>query len=494
MSTVRLELYPKAEDYTQDALAKIDINIGPVGAAYRGMSEEISRVAKGSKIFSSIYIEGLYGSGKTLVLRKLVYDLVSGPEKSEFEKVIPLYFFLGEMDFRLLDELGKYVSDVKAYINGEITYKPNIIGKREDWKAKMSAIELIEETIKNIKSKYSKDDEERHVLGFFEVLRELNRKGYYPLVVFDEFERVIYTGDGLRSGVGVSSFVLFTMRYLELTRGHIYSGVFIIATTKSISELVEVAVKENRPHISGIFARIGISKASDFPMTRAHIVYDREYVLGWLRSDLEFLARRYGLLLHEGLLNLISTVLPTPRAIVQIYTKLREILPPEKKADVITPIEFYMLIEPRIVELLERLKKERIDGKYLIAPRALWPERFVKLLSSGYFAIKSVIYEEIAKILEISTLDVRKDRQKVSNIMHTLAELELFEAVGAGEYRLNPIILAYALKIERLPDGSVATLNEVINKIKSAIKEKREKQRKYRERERKEEEQGRVEG
>jgi len=492
MSTVRVVLYPKAEDYTQEALAKIDINIGPVGAAYRGIREELLRIAKGGKIFSSIYIEGLYGSGKTLVLRKLVYDLVSGPEKSEFEKVIPIYFFLGVMDFNLLDGLEGYVGDVKAYINGEIPHKSNIIGKREDWKVRMPAIEMIEEIIKNIKGKY-KDDGQKQVLGFFEVLRELNKKGYYPLVIFDEFERVIYTGDGLRSRVGMDSFALFATRYLELTRGHIYSGIFTITTTKSIDELVKLAEEEKRPHISEVFERLGIKNASEFPMIRPHIVYDRKYVLKWISSDLKILANKYGLPLCEELLDLISTVLPTPRAIVQINTRLGEILP-EKKPDVITLTDFYKLIESRIAELLERLKKERIDGRYLIAPRARWPDRFMKLLSSGHFVIKSTRYEEIAKTLEISTSDTRKDRQKVSNIAQILAELGLFEAVGAGEYRLNPIILAYGLEINRLPDGSEAKLDEVINKIKSAIKEKREKRRKYREREKKEEEQGQVEG
>jgi hypothetical protein len=56
---IGIELQPKAESYSSDALAKIDIDIGPVGMAYRGALGELRDVARGSKGFSAIYIEGI---------------------------------------------------------------------------------------------------------------------------------------------------------------------------------------------------------------------------------------------------------------------------------------------------------------------------------------------------------------------------------------------------------------------------------------------------
>jgi hydrogenase maturation factor HypE len=61
--------------------------------------------------------------------------------------------------------------------------------------------------------------------------------------------------------------------------------------------------------------------------------------------------------------------------------------------------------------------------------------------------------------------------------MRKLSELGLYEAVGTGEYRLNPYILAHALGIDRLPDGSPADIEEVLRKIKDAVIRARRKQR-----------------
>jgi hypothetical protein len=69
--------------------------------------------------------------------------------------------------------------------------------------------------------------------------------------------------------------------------------------------------------------------------------------------------------------------------------------------------------------------------------------------------------------------------------MRKLSELGLYEAVGTGEYRLNPYILAYALGIDRLPDGSTADIEEVLRKVKGAVAKAREKHRERLERRRK---------
>jgi len=484
MSTANIELYSKAESYRGDILAKIDINIGPVGYAYRGLLKELDEVVRGSKIYSATYLEGLYGSGKTLVLRKLVYDIISGPDKEKYKNVIPIYFFLGEMDFRLLQEFKRYLEDLITYINTEAyPVRPNIIGEKSDWKSRLP---ILEETVKFVTEvgKSYKLDEEREVLGFFDVLRELNKKGYYPLLIFDEFERVIYTGDGLRSDLGRKAFAKYATIYLELTRGHLYSGMFVIATTRPIDELVKRAVEEGRPHMHFILSELAISPSravEDFPLVRAHIVYDFKATLDWLEPHLELLANRYGLILHRELLHLVASILPVPRAIVQIDKKIKTHL--GAKPDVVTPQDLYNLLEPMIVKFVERLKNETIDNRRIITARTKWHLKFIELLKKGFFVVKSSAYNDVAKALGIPIEDSRKARQKVSQLLRDLSKLELFEAIGEGEYRLNPYILAYALEIDRLPDGSIASLDEVIGKIKNAIKRKREAQKKYRERE-----------
>jgi hypothetical protein len=246
-----VELLAKGEIFSLKTLERININIGPVGFAYHGVLHEVRSVVKGGKSFSAVYVEGLYGTGKTLALRRAVHDILSGPGKEEFDKVIPIYFYLGEMDFALLRGFKSYVEDVKAYVNvkgrGEFLVKPNIMGWGEDWSKRLPVLEEILKTASEVEKRY-KDEATKEVLGFFDILRELNKMGYYPLLVFDEFERVIYTGDGLKSEVGRRALATFASNYLELTRGHIYRGVFVISTTRPIKELVTMAVNEKRPH------------------------------------------------------------------------------------------------------------------------------------------------------------------------------------------------------------------------------------------------------
>jgi hypothetical protein len=476
MSETVLELHPKAENYTQAGLAKIDINIGPVGAAYRGIINEVRSVLRQSKNFSAIYLEGLYGSGKTLVLRKVVYDIISGPQKAEFEKVFPIYFYLGEMDFKLFQGLKSYIEDLIAYTTSEgaIPTKPNIMGEAPDWKSRLPLLQELSKVISEVEKRY-KEEKEKELIGFFEILKELNKRGFYPLLIFDEFERVIYTGDGLRTEGGKEVFARFASMYLELTRGHIYNGIFVISTTQPIENLID----PNRPHIREIFAKLGISKRDDFPMIRPHIVYDYKDVLRWISADLDILAQKYGLKLHRELLHLISMVLPTPRAVIQIDRKIRTYL--GKTPDVVTPRELYNIVQLRIADLIERLKREKIGRTHLITPRTRWHEKFLKLLEEGCFIVKGEKYDEVAKVLGFAGEDPKKIRQKVSQTLYELSNVGLYESLGAGEYRLSPYMLAYALEIERLPDGSWATLDELVNKIKQAIKEIREKQRKRRE-------------
>jgi hypothetical protein len=474
----RIELLAKGESFSLKPLERVNINIGPVGFAYRGILHEVRRVVKGDKTFSAVYVEGLYGTGKTLALRRAVHDVLSGPGKGEFDRVIPVYFYLGEMDFALLRGFKSYVGDVKSYVEGggEPLVRPNIVGWKEDWSKRLPALEEASKATGEVEKRY-KDEAAKEVLGFFDVLRELNRMGYYPLLVFDEFERVIYTGDGLKSEVGRRAFATFASNYLELTRGHFYSGVFVISTTRPIRELVTMAVNEKRPHITFIFGQLGLSldKPWDFPMVRGHIVYDLSISLSWDERHLGDLAREYGLPLDQNVIRVLSTVLPTPRAVVQIDAKVRSYL--GEALQVVSLKEFYDVAKHGITSFVGMLKRERVDGKPVVGARARWHERFLKLLENGYFFVHYDAYGKVAEVLGIEAADLQKARQKVSQLMRKLGELGLYEAVGTGEYRLNPHILAYALGVDRLPDGSPAEIEEVLRKVKDTVNATRRKQR-----------------
>ena len=474
-----VELLAKGENFSLKTLERVNINIGPVGLAYHGILYEVRSVVKGGKTFSAVYVEGLYGTGKTLALRRAVHDILSGPGKEEYERVIPIYFYLGVMDFALLKGFKEYVENVKAYVEGgeEFLVKPNIVGRREDWGKRLPVLEEALKTAGEVEKRYKDEPAAREVQGFFDVLRELNRMGYYPLLIFDEFERVIYTGDGLKSEVGRRAFATFVSSYLELTRGHIYRGVFAISTTRPIRELVTMAVNERRPHIISIFEQLGLSldKPWDFPMVRGHIVYDLTVPLSWTEKHLGDLAREYGLPLDQDVIRLLSIVLPIPRAIVQIDMKVRSYLGGAPQA--VSLREFYDVIKHEIAGFVERLKGERVDGRPVVGVGARWHERFLKLLENGYFYVHYNAYDKVAEALGIEVTDLKKAGQKVSQLMRKLSELGLYEAIGAGEYRLNPYILAYVLRIDRLPDGSPANIEEVLRKVKDAVLRARIKQR-----------------
>jgi hypothetical protein len=210
-------------------------------------------------------------------------------------------------------------------------------------------------------------------------------------------------------------------------------------------------------------------------MVRGHIVYDLTMPLGWDEKHLGDLAKEYGLSLDQNVIRLLSIVLPTPRAIVQIDIKVRSYL--GGAPQVVSLKEFYNVIKHGIMSFVERLKKERVDGKPVVGAGARWHERFLKLLENGYFFVHYNTYDKVAEVSEIEATDLQKARQKVSQLMRKLSELGLYEAMGTGEYRLNPYILAHALGIDRLPDGSPADIEEVLRKVKDAVIRARRKQR-----------------
>jgi len=465
-----VELQPKAENYPPEILGELSADIGSVGAAYRRISSELSSVAKGTKNFAAIYVEGLYGSGKTFLLRKIAHDILT---KEELSNLFPIYFYLGEMDFLLLDALKSYINDVENYIGKRIA-KPNIVGKPDDWKKKNNLLEWLKKEVDQASSRARKAEQQTE--EFFKIIQKFNEQGYYPLLIFDEFERVVLTGDGLRSSESRAAFATFAEKYLELTRGHLYNGAFIVATTKSIAELVKMGY-EREPRIRDVFQRLGVQSPENFPLVRAHIVYDYEAKLSWGAVDLELLAMRYNLVLHRDILHLLSEVLPTPRAVIQIHRLAIAEL--GGKPGPIPPKEFYKIMEPRIKDFVSALKREKIDNRFLVTSQAKWLERFIKLLEEGYFVIRRSVYLEVAKTLELEGRDEKALRQKASSFLTTLSEYGLYEKLGAGEYVLKPAIMAYALGIDRLPTGQSADLRTLIEEIKVSIKERRERIKSY---------------
>jgi hypothetical protein len=261
-----VELLTKGESFSLKTLERININIGPVGSAYHGILNEVRSVVRGDKSFSTVYVEGLYGTGKTLALRRAVHDILSGPRKEEYERVIPIYFYLGEMDFTLLQGFKNYVGDVKTHVEGggELLVKPNIVGWREDWSKRLPVLDLT-------------------------------------------------------------------------------------------------------------------------------------VTLSWNEEHLGDLAREYGLSLDQNVIRLLSIVLPTPRAIVQIDIKVRSYL--GGAPQVVSLKEFYNVIKHGIMSFVERLKKERVDGKPVVGAGARWHERFLKLLENGYFFVHYNTYDKVAEVV-----------------------------------------------------------------------------------------------
>jgi len=201
--------------------------------------------------------------------------------------------------------------------------------------------------------------------------------------------------------------------------------------------------------------------------------------------------------IQEDLLKVLALILPTPRAILQIHKKLEVFT---EKEQPITSKTFAEIIREKVQKLLNRLSKEKIDNKPVLTPLSKWHIKLSKLVEEGLILITPKDYLEVAEILEREGLyaetnvkqviesgdevGVRKIRQKVSNDLRKLVEYQLYTKTSEGVYCLNPIILAYALGIERLPDGSFATEDEVVTKIKLAIMEQRRRiQMKRKERE-----------
>jgi len=462
---IQIELEVSAERYTPTIIDRIEL-VGTMKNVLERMIEGTERLVKGYRTFYAIYVEGLYGSGKTLLMRKYCSEILR-----RFSEVIPIYFYLGEQDFLPFTVLERYYNDVKYFVEKH-KISSSIVGTPELWKDRVGILrKAIDET---------KALEQDELEKFFNVLRKINEEGYYPVVVFDEFERVLLTGDGLRSDEGVKCFAQFSKSYLELIRGHIFTGAFALVTTFPLIELLRRAIDMGYPHLDDIERMLKLKikeKPEQFRMVAPHVVqsYDERVVISWTAIELDLLARRYGLVVHTDVIGTVAKVLPTPRAIINIA---REALRRGVKK-VVRKQDFMKVIEPRFEEFKERLLREKVDNKFIIQPQTRWHEIFETLLREGMLEIHRGNYLEVAKVLgieydESSKESIRKAKQKVSNILKKLSSLQLYEASGGGIYRLNPYLLAYFLGIDRLPSGEETSLDRVIEDIKKSVSRLRE--------------------
>lgn len=461
--TVGLET--KAEAYTPKAIDEIKL-IGRVRNALKVMVEETDKVAGGDKIFYAVYVEGLYGSGKTLLMRKYCNKVFE-----EFEKVIPIYVYLGEQDFLPFTILENYCGAVESFVNQGMPAPP-VVGEPGLWEGRLK---VLKDAINDAKD-LTQDELEK----FYHALKAINKQGYYPVVVFDEFERVLYTGEGLRTDGAKKNFANFSKGYLELVRGHRYQGVFILVTTFRLSHLLRKAIDLGYPHLDELSRYLGLDlkrRPEQFPMVAVHVEqsYDERTEVSWSPTELDLLAREYDLLVDKDVISIVARVLPTPRAIINITREARKL----RIEGVINKQKFIEVVRLRYESFKDELLREKVDGKFIIQPQTKWHEVFERLLEKGILEITSrEKYLEVAEAIGIKfdksqEESVKKAKRKASELLRKLSNLSLYEARGGGMYILNQYLLAYLLGVDRLPGGEEATLERIIGEIKSRIKKRR---------------------
>lgn len=457
----------RAEDLGPEYLEKLPVDIPPLKYAYQGIHEAVREVNAGIINSAWIAIVGQYGSGKTFLLRRIAHEVVE-----RYERMIPMYFYLGQREEILLfNSLGRLQEELKSYVETGIA-TTKTYGKREAWRQKLK---VLGEAYDEIYNAYrARGEEITNVQMFLEVLKTLNRKGYYPLVILDEFERIVYTGEGIQdSSAAMTNFDFISQHFLELTRGHIFNGVGILALTDDLPNLVKRAKEDERPHVR-IYEEMKSRKYTEIELTNPNIVFSREYHLNWDATYLDGLCKRLNIPLPQDFINVLSGVLPTPRAIITIARWAQEL-----QINLMYKTHLYELIRERAETLIEHVQETKTsNGRPLIYPTTKWDERFMTLLKGGYYVITKSDLSTIGKLFH-GELSEEKAYEFGKNIVETLAEFGLYQKT-AKAYKLSRELMAYFLKIDRLPTGELTSLDSVLRIIKDAIEMKRERLRKKR--------------
>lgn len=474
-----------AEALVPNDLDKVSIDMEPLSSAYRGIMSGVEDVNSERVVGKWYAIIGLYGSGKTLLLRKIAHDAVN-----KFNKIIPIYFYMGIVDEMLLfKSLTEYVAEIEKYVvEGfvKVGKRVKIHGSREAWENK---VKVLKEVVEETKSSGKGSDFEL----FIETMKKLNVKGYYPLIIFDEFERIIYTGEGFGTPPNplvVNNFVLFANYFHELTRHILFSSVGVIALTDTLTNLIDKASIERPRHVIAVEETSKI-KYTELKFRSPTIVFDGVYRLNWSAENLSKLCSKLGYDLRQEIIDVIAKIIPTPRAILSLIKKASD-----AEITLNTRKDIYKLIEQNIDELINRLYREKTSsGKPLLYSSSKWDEWFKKLISEGYFIITRDDLETIGKLLE-PLRSRREEKEEVTeraktseyvrlkniarNTLNKLVEYGLYENIGKGMYVVNRDILAYSLGIDRLPTGEVTTLDNLIKYICERVEARRRRMKEYR--------------
>ncbi|MEM4652817.1 MAG: hypothetical protein QW535_01785 [Candidatus Nezhaarchaeales archaeon] len=455
----------RAEDLSLKNLEKLPI-IPPLRPAYEGICNGIKNVSEGNLNSAWFTVIGLYGSGKTFLLRRIAHEALQ-----KYENVIPIYFYLGVKDEILLfNSLGKYMKEIEEYVRSEGKMaSTRTHGEPKLWGERLNVL-------REVHDKVGKEKGKMDIELFFDAMKELNRRGYYPFVVLDEFERVVYTGEGIvGSELAIRNFDFLSQHFLELTRGHLFKGVGVLALTDELSELIRKAKEGKFLHV-GQVEEVRIRDYTKLEIASPNIVFNQEYRLDWNSIYLDMLCKSLGISLPQDLIDMLSNVLPTPRTVITIANRAREL-----GVEKVDRKSVYKLIEGPLETLIKSMRAYKTkSGRPLIFPTAKWDEWFKMLLEEGYYVINKSELPVIGKLIRKEEGDERKAHGFGRNVVNTLVNYGLYDKV-ARVYYLKRELMAYLLDIERLPSGDHTNLNRVLKIIESAVEERRERAKKYRE-------------
>lgn len=453
-----------------ELLEELPVDIEPMGSAYRGIHEGIRSVLD-ERIGSAWYtVIGLYGSGKTLLLRRIAHEAVNN-----YPRVIPIYFYMGLVDEILLfRSLQKYANELENYVQKKQASR-KIHGYSEKWGERPKVLREVVEEVKGLK--------ERDFNLFVEAMKRLNERGYYPLIIFDEFERLIYTGEGLGtppSEESLHNFAMLSDHFHELIRGFLFDGVGVIALTDTLANLVEKAYKERelRPHVGRVEEIIKV-KYINLKFASPTIVL-HSYQLKWTELHLETLCKRLEIILPKDFIVTIARVLPTPRAVLSVVYRAHT-----RGLELVGRKDVYELFKDNVETFIKELRTRKTSsGRPVISPTTKWDEWFKILLENGYYYVTKEDLPVIGEILKPTTR-TRSEKTTPEDIakrsLNSLLNFGIYEEGGKGVYVLRKELLAYFLGIERLPTGEVADPDSVVNYIVSNVEERRRKSKEYRE-------------
>jgi GTPase SAR1 family protein len=477
-SEVEIVLASRGEDYPVIMLDKINIkDVSLLNSIFNEIKDHINYVKEFKLNSAWILCMGDYGSGKTLLLRYIAHRLVN-----EEDKVIPIYFFLRMPEHvTLFTRIKEFINEVERYESDPKLTTTRLYGTPEGWK-KGNKLTVLKEVVKEVEDKQQKISE----FGkFTEVMRMLNVGGYTPVVIFDEFERLIYTGEGLVTDGALHAFTDMVTNFLALTRGDFFNGVGIIASTDTIENLLKKAIERGSTYLIKLAEnlRLGVQITTSnlekfvdrIQLISPNIAYSSKINFKWDYDSLKELNDVYKLGVRDDIILLLRKVWPTPRVLLELYNKLkyRQITSQEEAYKAV-----YEIIKERLNDLLSNLVSTLVENKPILYSRAKWDDYLRKLCENGYYVIKWEEMENIAKSLKLEGKSQKiSAKERLRNVLNKLEELGLYDKIEKGTYALNKYIFAYLIGIERLPSGESTRLEDIIKMISENVRKIREKRK-----------------